>query len=254
MITINPDHFTVRADNPDSKDVRLGNQLMALMGLIGIATKNGYSFGFPNNWGLKEFFKNPLPLIDDSITYGHFYNPVTYGGFDLGYCPTNVPDDVVVHGYLGSYKYWEHCQDLVKYYFTLKDDIYTPLRDCIIVQYRDYGPNLEFNKLTWDNYYEKALSLLPNKKICVVTDNIEVAKKAIRLECNYYSISPIKDFYLICNCDYLVCANSTFSICGGYLGNAKKVIAPRRWFSADGAYADCPINNDDVYLPEWRQV
>jgi len=253
MISIVPQHYSWKVDNKEIKDVRLGNALFQVAGIIGVAFNRGYKYGF-YPWVNQKFFNNPLPLIDTDIVYGNFKNPSTYLDFDLGFCGFDVPDNVIVDGYFGSYRYWERCQSLIRYFFQLKKDIYKPLRDCIIIQYRDYGKEFpDFMHLNWENYYEKALSLMPDKKIYVVTDNPVAAKKDIKLDCEYLNISPIVDFFLICNADYLIMSNSTFSWWGAYLSEAETV-APAQWFDPNGAFADCPINNDDFYFDYWKVV
>lgn len=253
MITAIPHNYFTKIDG--QKDCSLGNVLFTLAGIIGVATKKGYTFGFPP-WVNQNWFGSfPLPVLPEKYfspnKLQRFQNPITYKGFDLGFCGFNIPDNSIVNGYFGSWKYFEHCKDMIRNYFTLKD-IQKPLKDCIVVQYRDYGNYLEFAHLD-HTYYEKALSLLPNKKIYVVTNNIEKAKEVTKLDCEYLSVSPVADFYVISHCDYFVMANSTFSWWGAWLSKAK-TIAPKVWFSPEGEFADCPIGNGDFYLPEWVQV
>lgn len=253
MISIVPHYYSKEANNEKVKDVRLGNALFQIAGIIGVAFENDYKYGF-YPWVNQKFFVNTLPEIDSKIKFGSFKNPSTYKNYDIGFCGYDVPDNVIVEGYFGSYRYWEHCQNLIRYFFQLKKDIYKPLRDSIIIQYRDYGKDFpEFMHLNWENYYEKALNLLPDKRIYVVTDNPVAAKKDIKLDCEFLSISPIIDFYLICNADYLIMANSTFSWWGAFLSDAETV-APVHWFDPNGAFGDCPVKNEDFYFDYWKVI
>jgi hypothetical protein len=249
MITAEPHNYYAKADG-SAKDCSLGNVLFTIAGIIGVAVKNNYNYGF-KSWVNQEYFVNPLPLID-STQFKPFQNPITYAGFDLGFCGFNIPDNVIVNGYFGSYKYFEHCTALIKHYFTMKVFNRASFKDHIVIQYRNYNPLSGFYPLD-HNYYEEALSLLPNKKIVVVTDNIDAARKATKLKCEYISSSPILDFSLLSHANYLIMANSTFSWWGAFLSGAETV-APKYWFDPNGAMGDCPIGNNDLYLKEWRVV
>ena len=165
MITSVPHNWTNKADSP--KDCSLANILFVIAGIIGVATKNDYSWGF-TKWVNQEYFINPLPEISQ-LPNNRFQIPVNYQGFDIGFYGFNIPDNVLINSCFGSIKYWEHCDDLVRYYLTMKD-ITEPYEDCILMHFRNH--NLEaWNKLDY-NYYNEALKQFPKKRVIVVTDNI----------------------------------------------------------------------------------
>lgn len=226
-----------------------GNILFMIAGVIGIATKKGYSYGF-EAWNSQEYFCNPLPSLDQPVLKP-FIVPSNYKNYDIGFLGFNIPDNVAIHGYLGSEKYFKHCEDLIRYYFTLKeipvDDEY---KDCIIVQYRDY-PSFAtgFARLDWNNYYKQALKQFPDREIVVVTDNVKKAKEVIKLDCKYIHKTPIHDFYILSRAKYLIMANSTFSWWGAWLSRAQTV-APLNWYAGD--WSDCP--KKDLYCKEWRLI
>jgi hypothetical protein len=245
MITSLQIEHSVNASEQKEMPYGLGNTLFMIAGVIGIATKNGYDFGFAS-WRNQEFFVNPLPGVS-RIKFGTFRMPVNYKGFDIGFVSFDVPDDCAVHGYLGSEKYFVHCRDLIRYYFMMKDLI-IPFRDSILIHHR-YYPQMGFTKLNYDNYYGKALKQLPDRRIIVVTNDVENARKAIRIDCEYINNSPIIDFYLLTKADYLIMGNSTFSWWGAWLSNAK-VVAPLEWFTGD--FKDCPTK--DLYCDDWLLI
>ena len=248
MITAIPPH-NFYTDASKKLDCSLGNNLFTIAGVIGIAEKNGYEYGF-NGWANQKYFVNQLPVLNKPISKP-FQMPVNYKGFDLGFRGFDVPDNVQVNGYLGSYKYFEHCFDLIRHYFEM-EELCSPLKDCILVHCRDYAKFPEFYKLGHE-YYKEALERLPKKDIVVVTDNIEYARKVIDLDCGYTCNPPIIDFYLLAHADYLVMANSSFSWWGAFLSQAK-TIAPKIWFDPQGGFADCPIKIEDVYCKEWEII
>ena len=226
------------------QDCSFGNILFMIAGTIGIAMKNGYSYGF-NSWPNQDFFVNPLPPIEN-INFSTYQMPSTFKGWDLGFCGFNVPDNSMLIGQFPSEKYFKHCEDLIRYYFTMKD-LCEPYKDCILIHYRAYA---EAFKPLWaqldQTYYLEALKQFSDRKVIVVTDNIKEAKDVIKEDFEYVSNSPIIDFYLLSHADYIIMGNSTFSWWGAWLSKAKTV-APLKWY--DGDYKDAPIK--DLYCPEW---
>lgn len=239
MITSIPWNYSRKADG--SGDCSLGNVLFTIAGIIGVAIKNGYRYGFPD-WPNQEYFVHPLPKLDDTaLTL--FVNPRNYRGFDIGFRGFNIPDNSIIHGYFGSEIYFKHCEEFIRYYFTMKD-LCRPYKDCILMHYRNY--NLpEFAELD-HTYYLKALKQFPNRRVVVITDNINAAKKAIKEDFEYISNAPIIDFYLLSHTKYLVMGNSTFSWWAAWLSRAKTV-APLKWHA--GTFLDCP--KDDLYCDNW---
>jgi hypothetical protein len=236
-------HINYRLKAGNKNDSSLGNMLFAIAGIIGIATKNGYSYGFPA-WVNQEYFVNPLPKTNINLRKSKVQPD--FAGFDFGFRGFDFPDNIDLQGEFGSWKYFQYCEGLIRHYFTLKPQcrIY---KDCILIHYRDYKTN-GYNG--WADlgreYYLEALKRLPDKKIIVVTDNIDVAYNAIGLDCEYTSNTAIVDFYLLCNADYLIMANSTFSWWGAWLSKAI-TIAPKNWY--DGELKGAPTK--DKYLPNW---
>lgn len=224
-------------------DSSIGNRMLRIAGIIGIATKNGYQYAFPR-WINQRYFVNPLP-------YRLFFPPKmkippTYMGYDFGFRGFDFPDNVDLDGEFGSWKYFEHCEDLIRHYFTF-DDLCEPFKDCILVHYRDYKGNPGWNELS--DYYFKALNLFPKKRVIVVTDNIEKARAVLGDDFEYTSNSPIIDLYLLSQADYLIMANSTFSWWAGILTKGE-VIAPKDWFGP--LLKDAPT--EDLYYPKWTVI
>ncbi len=241
MITTSQIRISVNAVSQKEMPFGLGNTLFMIAGVIGIATKNGYSFGF-EGWPSQEFFINPLPGLDNTKLTPYLISR-DYKGFDICFQGFNVPDNCDIQGYLGSEKYFEHCKDLIRHYFTMKN-LTEPYKDCVLLSYRDYYQH-DWAKLDQE-YYLKALTHFPNKRVIVITNNPEAAYKAIQLDCAYIHSAPIIDFYLLTKADYIVMANSTFSWWGAWLSKAK-VVAPLKWYAGD--FSDCPTK--DIYCPNW---
>jgi hypothetical protein len=249
LLNNNPTMLTGKGDSS------LGNILFRIASVIGIATNNGFSYGFPE-WMHQEHFINPLPKIESPSSYRiHAMTNNVHGYGDIGFIGFNIPDNVNIHGYLGSPKYFNHCPDIIKHFLTPKpitNHLNIDFDECVIIHYRDYagGGHTAWHQLARE-YYKKALTFFPTKRVIVVTDNIVAAKNTIGLDCEYIKNSVIEDFYVLTQAKHLVMANSTFSWWGAYLSNAK-TIAPRLWFKDNTINVKNII--PDVYLSEWTLI
>lgn len=119
---------------------RIGNSMFQIAGTIGIATKCGHEFGFPawknydhrDRFGFEEdidiqkWFKNPLPKMKKG--------DYTRVNIKWGYHNIVVPDWSDLKGHMQSEKYFEHCEDLIRYYFEFKDP--EPKKEAIAVHFR----------------------------------------------------------------------------------------------------------------------
>jgi len=240
MITFRNEWFNNRPKANIKGDNTFGNILFFIASTIGIAVKNGYEYGFPK-WNNSEYFPNKLPDVKPGdyqfvdIPEGDFY------GFD-------IPDNSSLLGYMQTEKYFAHCADLIKHYFTL-NKVCEPFTDCVLIHYRCYFPQylaMGFTNMP-SEYYIEALKKMPDKKRIVVTDNIDEAYKIIGSGFEYTSNTPIEDFYLMCNAEYLIISNSTFSWWGAWLSNAMTV-APKNWFP------NLPISTKDIVPDRWIKV
>jgi hypothetical protein len=220
-----------------------GNILFMIAGVIGIATKNEYCFGF-KKWTNQEYFVRSLPVMEEELE--SFTLPANYKGYDVGFQGFDFPDDRRLLGGFGSEKYFKHCEGLIRYYFEMKE-LREPYLNCIIISYREYEKEAAsiFSRMDY-HYFQEALKQFPSKKVVVVTNDIEAAKNTIKEDFEYVSISPIIDFYLLTKAEYLIMSNSTFSWWGAWLSKAKTV-APKKWFTGD--FKDFPMK--DWYCDDW---
>lgn len=104
--------------------------------------------------------------------------------------------------------------------------------DQVGIHYRqgDYINNPFYVNLSKTSYYQDAMALFPQgTEFLVCSDNIENAKQFFVGKQFEFSEgnTEIEDMNLLASCKGLICANSSYSIWAGMLGNhSKKVIAP----------------------------
>jgi len=235
---------------------RFGNQMWTIAGCIGIARANGMDFAFPkwinhdnalfggNRDDFSRYFVNPLPLIPDGR---HWHN---YGYF-WGYKDVNLPkSDWSIDAHLQSPKFFEHCIEEVRHYFTMKNECEQNDFCAIHVRAGDYidNPNAYHPRCSKE-YYEKAISIMPaGTKYIIFSDDIEFAKERVGVNGTYLSGFYLSDFKLMKRCKHFIIANSSFSAMAALLANHrdKIVIAPERWF---GPSVD--ISAKDIYHQNW---
>lgn len=235
---------------------RFGNQMWTIAGCIGIARANNTDFAFPkwinhdnalfgaNRDDLSRYFANHLPLLPDGRIW-HEY------GYFWGYKDVKLKSgDWSINAHLQSPKFFEHCIDEVRHYFTLKNEAEQNNFCAVHVRAGDYvnDPNA-YHPICSTEYYQKAVSLMPaGTKYIVFSDDLDFAKNRTGIDGIYLSEHYIDDFRLMKKCKHFIIANSSFSAMAAILADhpEKIVIAPERWF---GPVAD--ISAKDIYHQNW---
>jgi len=245
---------------------RLGNQLFQIAGTIGIAIRNHQSFVFPV-WAYSEYYKNPIPQIERAHLLGldlKLYDATT----PFHYRPVSLEGryDWDLIGYLQSEKYFRHCENIIREYFTLKDRHVAYLRskyghlleaNCCSISVRrgDYLLVQHNYPVLSMNYYNRAMALMPSDTVYLVfSDAIGWCKRQFVGD-RFFLIeepSEVLSLHLISFCRNNIIANSTFGWWGAWLNenSDKKVIAPSKWFG-DG-YAD--LDTKDIIPEQWLKI
>ena len=220
---------------------RFGNQLFEIAGTIGIAKNHGYAFGFPywknydalerfgttEDIDVQKWFVNPLPVADLDLPDYHI---------PWGYHDVIIQDNTNIVGHMQSEKYFEHCIDLIRYYFTMKDE--PPYNDYCAVHWRagDYqdGGSNAYHPRQSPEYYRQAMRHFPdNQKYLVFSDDIEGAKVMFDgKDVTFANGNTYEDFRLMKMCKHFIIANSSYSLMAAILAEHpdKKIIAPALWF------------------------
>lgn len=228
---------------------RLGNQMFQIAGVIGIGEKYGFKYGFPKwiNWdafdrfgtteniNVFEYFENPLPsctldLPDRPIEWGWRSDEV-------------FTDNVSYSGHMQSEKYFAHCKDLIRHYFTMKDEYEKNEYTAVHIRMGDYGD--EYHPVCDLSYYVRAFGLVAGPYM-IFSDDIEKAKTIFTNEDTvFYDGDTYDSFKMMKACKNHIIANSTYSWWAAWLAGGK-VVAPERWFGS----AWNP-ETKDIYAENW---
>jgi hypothetical protein len=274
---------------------RLGNQMFQYAALRGLAAAKGYEWCIPpfttariDNYSLANCF------IMNSVRHANQYI------LDQGHAPVVVerqfnfdqelfalcPNDVSLHGFFQTEKYFKHIDTQIREDFTFHDEILNPCKEMIdsldeepiFLHVRRGDPNLvDARGFKWSytqcssqhppqpvEYYEKALTYFPeDKPVIVCSDSPEWVKEQSFFSDDRFFISepedkypdgsytPYVDLCLMSLCSGAIIANSSLSWWGAWLQNGKgKVVAPKMWFGSD--YAD--KDTKDLYCEGWEVI
>ena len=271
---------------------RLGNQMFEYAALRGIAAHHGYEWRIPpfhvegiENYSLQQAF-NLESVKEDNLQIVDHYQQVgeRFFHFDEEFF-NRCPDNVSLHGFFQSEKYFKNVEDVVRKDYEFHDEYLEPCQ-AIMDEYKDQNPimlhvrrgdaNLTDPRgFKWSytqcgdqhptqtvDYYERALAEFDdNQPVFVFSDSIEWVKEQEFFSGDRFllsepvdkyadgSFTPYADLCLMSLCSHAIIANSSMSWWGAYLQSNpnKKVVAPKRWFGP--AYAD--KDTKDLYCPDW---
>jgi len=271
---------------------RFGNQMFQYAALKGIAANRGFDYTIPpedsriqiDNYGLLEAFelttnKNIGWIESTNVEQERFFH------FDQELFDS-CPDNVSLHGFFQSEKYFKHIEEDIRKDFTFKDNWLEPCKEfrsqmgeeVIFLHVRRGDPNLADKrgfKWAYTNlqsthpvqpleYYEKALAEFDDGlSVVVFSDSIEWVKEQPFFQGDRFMFSepedkhsdgalvPYLDLCLMSLCDHAIIANSSMSWWGAWLiqNPNKKIIAPNMWFGSD--YAD--KDTKDLYCETWKR-
>ena len=266
---------------------RLGNQMFEYAAIRGIAAKHGYEWMIPTpdrrgieNYSLHECFKLSPERREGVIENQHLTEPYFHFCEELF---DRCPDNVNLHGFFQSWRYFDHIADTIREDFTFHDEHLKPcqkmiesVEEPIMLHVRRGDPNLTDPRgFKWSytqcgsmhpvqpvEYYEKALAEFPeDQPVIVFSDSIDWVKEQEFFAGDRFllsepqdkyadgSFTPYADLCLMSLCSHAIIANSSMSWWGAWLQTNpnKKVIAPKMWFGPDYANKD----TKDLYCPDW---
>ena len=114
---------------------RLGNQMFEYAALRGIAAKHGYDFMIPppenggiENYSLHSCFKLSPDRKEGVLECRYVQEPHFHFSDEIF---EECPDDVSLHGFFQSWRYFHNVEDELRKDFTFHDSILQPCKDMI---------------------------------------------------------------------------------------------------------------------------
>ena len=259
------------------KNGRFGNQMFQYAATRGIAERNGYDWVIPDGPKTDEEFTDEenqhkllmafkLPGALKLGMYDAPYHREKSFRFDIAsfeYCPDNVN----IHGYFQSEKYFRHIEDLIRKDFTFRDDVQELCNNMweqiveanghteaisLHIRRTDHLIKPTFHPVLPLSYYEEALSKFPQDiPVIIFSDDPDWCMEQEIFSGDRFFVSNsdnIHDMCLMSMCEYNIIANSTFSWWGAWIAGHDRVIAPKLWFGPDGEDAS------DLYVGRWEYL
>jgi hypothetical protein len=245
---------------------RLGNQMFQYAALLGIAAHKGYDWVIPpfegygdSNYGLFDCFHFSQEFFD------------------------NCPDNINLHDYFTTEKYFKNIEDLIRNDFEFKDEILTPCKEIfddlknpifLHVRRSDYISSQVHHPLCSLQYYENALKHFDESSpVLVFSDDIEWCKDQELFYSDRFMLSeyqekypqksdtnngkqnaliPYFDLCMMTLCTGGIIANSTLSWWGAWLieNPTQPIIAPDPWFGPGYKH----YIMDDLLPKNWIKV
>ncbi|MEX0961995.1 MAG: alpha-1,2-fucosyltransferase [Simkaniaceae bacterium] len=254
---------------------QLGNQLFQASAGLSCALDHDAQYILPLKTGNQYpevFWRFPKRTLPDGKR-SSWNHEMAYNKTAL-YVPINYQDNLIIHGFFLSYKYFDHHRekllelfapsDKIKSYLNQKytsifqepikvgvhirtylhprDNLFKGRAHCKIFYSKLLPPDPDFIKKAMDHFPDEALFV-----IC--TDNLEWTKrmlKGIEKRIVFVSDSVVNDFYLLTLCDHNIIGNSTFGWWAAYLNtNPEKIVV------APSPYRFRPGQLPDIYPPDW---
>ena len=268
---------------------RLGNQMFQYAGLRGISANRGFDWLIPppnsygdSNYGLFDCFKMSS-VKEENFGYLNVQNIVTNQFHFSKEFFDNCPDNVNLHDYFTTEKYFQNVEDIIREDFTFKDEILEPCKEVIDeldnpifmhLRRGDYAVNPSAHPMCSIEYYENALTHFDeDRPVLVFSDDIAWCKDQPFFESDRFMLSefdekypqtcdtlfgrqqaliPYYDLCMMTLCSGGIIANSTMSWWGAWLmkDRTQPIIYPSRWF---GSYYD-HYDMSDLFPKDWIEV
>jgi len=269
---------------------RLGNQMFQYAALRGIADYHGYEWMVPvpnnygtGNYGLFECF-NMSSVSDKNFGIFSAQTNVTTGQFHFseGFYK-KCPDNVNIHDYFQTEKYFKGIEEQIRQDFTFNqnivsdcEEIMKDVGDAIFLHVRrgDYIATPNHHPVQPIEYYEEALSKFDSDiPVLIFSDTLDWVREQKLFDSDRFLLSenhvkypnkiklgdgsvqqslvPYWDLCLMSMCKGAIIANSSMSWWGAWLQDgAGKVVAPEMWFGS--AYAH--YNMNDLIPKSWEKI
>ena len=235
---------------------RVSNNLFQVAAMIGYTSRHGGKWGIPAGYRHKTIYDQwpHLPKYKGKSL------PV-WSEPDFNF--TEIPEHkrgVKIHGFFQSLKYFEHCQDEVRYWIRLKETAID--RVSIHIRRGDYLQYVDRFFTLGTIYIMEFITYFTMRgynKFIVFSDDIPWCKSLFS-KWNVDAIfsegrNEFEDMSLMASCEHNIIANSTFSwMAAWYNTNKNKIVispSAETWF---GPANDLKNKTFDLIPPTWHQI
>lgn len=196
------------------------------------------------------------------IPYRTHYEP---SSFNYGQITYNKGENLLLHGYYQSEKYFINNKDFIINLFKPTDEIKEQIlniipnvKDSISIHIRrgDYLNSPSYHPQQSIDYYSSSINLLGvDKNYLIFSDGLDDIKNMFNFIPNKQFINLGKDYldlYAMSMCEHNIICNSTFGWWGAYLNENKnkKVIAPNTWFGPSSSH----LSSSDIIPEDWIKI
>ena len=262
---------------------RLGNQMFQYAALLGIAKKNDFDYGinYSNDFNLElEEIPQEIHMNQKVLSLSRLFklsaqdssnkNFPTIVEPHFNFCKElfQINDNINLHGYFQTAKYFEHIKNDILKEYTFPDHIKEKAKrnidaikdkEIVGVHFRrsDYLILKDFYNTNLEDYYEKAFKLFSDKKyiFLLFSDDVNYLNENFNNKKNFKicdSGNQFVELAMMSICDHNIIANSSFSWWAAWLNQNKnkKVVAPAVWFN--DSYKD--KESKDIYCDGWIKL
>jgi len=264
---------------------QLGNQMFQYASLRGIARNRGFDFCIPyHKEVMEDGIGNKLrielfdPFMMSNVTQSNVrvIGPsnlhdaqaidltVTEPSFNFNEDLFNkCSDNITLHGYFQTEKYFKHIEDEIRQDITFKNEIAIPCKHrmsevdtpiALHIRRGDFLINSANHHNLGLDYYEECLKKFDNDRTVIIFSDDPQWCKDQELFCDdRFLVSEGNDSFtdlcLMSLCSDFIIANSSYSWWGAWLskGVNKVVCAPEIWMGPNNAHLD----TSDIIPDEW---
>lgn len=231
---------------------RLGNNLFTFAAAYAHALRNGYDFRCPNIPQLQKVIGNKFSPDCSDIK-------IIYKEPSPAY--SKIPGEIAgfLYGYFQSAKYFADYSDEVKSAFSVLLPNHLEKNVAAIhVRLGDYVRLNSIWKVPSVEFIDKALQNLSDniKTIWIFSDEpnnalelVSQCKTSAEFSLELKKGTEIEDIRAMASAEEFIMSCSSFSWWAAYLGNHKKVIVDKKWYTEKSN-----LPEDDIYEPHWIKI
>jgi hypothetical protein len=247
---------------------RLGNNLFQIAAGLSLAHRHETDCYYINHFD----YLNAFELKDIKQTTNSCNSTFYEKTFNFNENFLKLGNNIHLHGYFQSYKYFLNAEEKIKSNFTfkqfVKDNVwkngYSYLEQennvtAIHVRRTDYLSVQHVHPICSMEYYtDSLLRIGKTDKVLVFSDDVVWCRQNFDLNYEIVDMDLHCSMYMMSKVKNIIIANSTFSWWSAWLNNTpnKQVYAPKQWFGNTLPYKNADINLEtctkDLFLPEWN--